>query len=149
MARKKGATKEKGRSLIWLQGLACGAAAAVAPRQSAMIAVLLAPAVVALILDRLPGRPVGRAVLLCGAAACVGPVMVVWQLGNAAGFALLADPGFFGSTWVACAGGWLLTQILPFGIRGILEALSLSRAARLRAERERLIRAWGPMVSER
>jgi len=96
-----------------------------------------------LVLDRLPGRPVGRAVLLCGAAACVGPLMTSWQVGSGAGFALLSDPGIFGPAWAACAGGWLLTQLLPIGIRGLLEAASLSRSAWLRSERERLLREWG------
>jgi hypothetical protein len=44
---------------------------------------------------------------------------------------------------VACAAGWLASQLLPVGIRAILEAASLTRTARLRAERERLSKAWG------
>ena len=144
MARKaKMATaKEKGRSLIWIQGLACGACAAVAPAASGMLLVLLAPAIPALLLDKAPGRPVGRAVLLCGSATCVGPLMTLWHMGGG-GFALLTDPGVYGQAWAACAGGWLASQLLPLGIRAILEAVSLTRTARLRAERERLSKAWG------
>lgn len=143
MARKQAVAKEKGRGIIWIQGLACGACAAVAPMASAMLVVLLAPAIVAVLVDRQPGRPVGRAVLLCGSAACVGPQMTFWQMGGSAGFALLSDPAVYGPAWSACAAGWLLTQLLPIGIRGVLEATSLSRSARLRAERERLVRDWG------
>ncbi len=142
MARGKSATKEKGRGLVWGQGLACGACVAVAPIPCTMIAVLLAPAIFVLLKDRLPGRPVGRAMLLCGSAACVSPIVTLWQMGGEAGFALLSDPGVFGPAWAACAGGWLLTQLLPVLMRGIMESASLSRAARLRAERERLLRAW-------
>ena len=143
MARKNADPKQKGRGIVWIMGLACGACAAVAPAASAMLVVLLAPAVVALLLDRQKGKPVGRAVLLCGSVACVGPMMTFWQMGSGAGIALLSDPGVYGSAWAACAGGWLATQVLPIGIRGVLEAASLSRAARLRAERERLLRDWG------
>ncbi len=143
MARKAGVAKEKSRGLVWMQGLACGACVAVAPAACGLLAVLLAPAVLVLLFERTPGRPVARAVLLCGSAACVGPLMTVWQAGSGTASALLTDPGVFGSAWAACAGGWLLSQLLPIGIRGILEAASLSRKAQLRAERERLAKAWG------
>ena len=150
MARKAPAPKEKapkekagGRGIVWIQGLACGACAAVAPTASAMLAVLLAPAIVALLLDRQKGKPVGRAVLLCGSVACVGPMTTFWHMGGGVGFALLGDPGVYGPAWAACAGGWLATQLMPIGIRGILEAASLSRTARLRGERERLLQDWG------
>jgi len=142
MARAKSAAKEKGRGLVWVQGLACGACAAVAPIPCATIAVLLAPAIVMAVRDRSPGRPVGRAMLLCGSAACVSPLVTLWQMGSDAGLALLSDPGVIGPAWAACAGGWLLTQLLPAVVLGIMEAASLARATRLRAERERLISAW-------
>lgn len=143
MARKSGVAKEKGRGIVWMQGLACGACIAVAPAACALLAGLLAPAILVLLFERTPGRPVARAVLLCGAAACVGPLMTSWQIGPSTGLALLSDPGVFGTAWAACAAGWLLSQLLPIGVRGILEAASLSRSARLRAERDRLLKAWG------
>ncbi len=142
MARGKTIAKAKGRGLVWVQGLACGACVAVAPIPCATIAVLLAPAIVMLVRDRSPGRPVGRAMLLCGSAACVSPIATLSQMGSDSGFALLSDPGVFGPAWAACAGGWLLTQILPIAMRGVMESASLARAARLRAERARLLTAW-------
>ena len=142
MAHEKAAAKDKGRGIVWAQGLACGACVAIAPAACGLLAVLLAPAIVALLLDRTPGRPVARGMLLCGAAACVGPVMTLWQVGGTSG-ALLSDPATFGSAWAACTGGWLLTQLLPIGLRGILEAASLARTATLRAERAKLVQAWG------
>jgi len=143
MARKPKpvAAKGNGRSLVWVQILACGACAAIAPEASGMLAVLLAPAIVALLLDKAPGRPVGRAVLLSGSAACVGPLVTAWHTGG--GFALLTDPGVYGPAWTACAGGWLASQLLPVGIRAIMEAASLTRTARLRTERGRLSEVWG------
>jgi hypothetical protein len=107
-----------------------------------MIAFLLAPAIVMLLRDRSPGRPVGRSMLLCGSAACVSPIVTLWQVGGDAGVALLSDPAVCAPAWAACAGGWLLTQLLPILLRGIMESASLARAARLRAERERLLKAW-------
>ena len=143
MARKPDTPKVEGRGLVWMQGLACGACVAVAPAACALLATLLAPAIAMLLIDRTPGRPVARAVLLCGAAPCVEPLIMLWRTDSGSGFATLGDPVVFGPAWAASAGGWLLAQLLPIGIRGILEAASLSQAARLRAERERLVKAWG------
>ena len=126
-----------------MQGLACGACVAVAPAACGFLAALLAPAILALLVERTPGRPVARGVLLCGAAASVGPLMTVWHMGMGTGYAILSDPGVLGAAWGACAGGWVMSQLLPIGIRGVLEATSLSRAAALRAEREKLLKAWG------
>ena len=39
--------------------------------------------------------------------------------------------------------GWLLAEAMPIAVRAALEALSITRAARLRAERARLVEAWG------
>jgi hypothetical protein len=143
MARKPAGTRDSTRGVVWMQGLACGACAAIAPAACWMLVVLLAPTIGALVLDRAPGRPVARAVLLCGAPACVNPLIALWQAGTDTGLALLSDTGVLGVAWAAGASGWLLSQLLPIGIRGILEAASLTRTARLRAERERLLKAWG------
>ncbi len=140
------APKGKGNIAIWLQGLACGTCVALAPGPSMLVGVLLAPAIAMLMVDRTPGRPAARAVLLCGAAASVGPLTMLWRMGGANtgnSLAMLSDPAVFSGPWAACAAGWLLTQMLPIGIRVVLEATSLSRAARLRAERERLAAEWG------
>jgi len=145
-APKQTASKSKGSTLVWLQGLACGGCIALAPGPSTLVCVLLAPAIVMLLVDRSPGRPSARAVLLCGAAASVGPSMALWRMSGANignSFAMLSDPAVVSPAWAACAAGWLLTQILPIGIRVVLEASSLSRAARLRAERARLAEEWG------
>jgi hypothetical protein len=37
----------------------------------------------------------------------------------------------------------LLAEITPLAVRAVLEALSTTRASRLRTEREQLIEAWG------
>jgi hypothetical protein len=125
-----------------MQVLACGLCATLAPAASLVLAVLLVPAIVAFVLDREPGRPVARAVLLCGAPACVNPLVALWQTGADTGFALLGDAAMVGVAWAAGAGGWLLSELLPIGIRGVLDAASVTRTARLRAERERLLQAW-------
>jgi len=50
--------------------------------------------------------------------------------------------------WTATAAGWLLAQILPIVVRAVLEALSIARSVRLRAERARLLSDWGLDTSD-
>jgi hypothetical protein len=58
--------------------------------------------------------------------------------------ALLGNLQTVGIAWSAGAGGWLLAEVTPIAVRAALEGLSIARAARLRAERAKLIEAWGP-----
>ena len=134
-----------GRSTVWLSGLACGGLAAIAPGIALLAVGLLAPGLVAAKLDREPGRPVGRTVLTCGLAGCVHPTIALWNLGQSfeTAMAILADPATLGLAWSAAAAGWLMTQVLPLGVRAALEASAIARAARLRLLRERIAEAWG------
>ncbi len=132
-------------SLVWLQGLACGAVVALATGSALLLGVLLGPGLLALVLDREPGRPVARSVLLCGLAACVQPLYALWSNGQgvATAVALLGDLQVVGTAWSAAAAGWLLAELAPLASRLVLEVLAQSRAASLRAEREALEKAWG------
>ena len=56
---------------------------------------------------------------------------------------ILANLRVPGTAWSAAAAGWLLAETAPIGVRAVLEALTLSRAARLRATRARLVQEWG------
>ena len=133
------------RSVVWLSGLACGVLAAVVPGIAIVAAGLLAPGLVALRLDRDPGRPLARTVLTCGLAGCVHPVITLWNTGQsfATAIAIVTDPAIVGIAWSAAAAGWLLTQIAPLMVRVALEAVALGRSTRLRAERARIAEAWG------
>ena len=139
------AKSEGNRSVVWLSGLACGALAAIAPGTIVVAAALLAPGLLALKLDREPGRPAARTVLTCGLAACVQPVVTLWNAGHSvdAAWAIASDPWVCGVAWAAAGAGWLLIQIAPPGVRMVLEAGALTRAARLRAMRARVAEAWG------
>ena len=135
----------RSQSLVWLQGLLCGALATLATPTALLLAVLLAPALVALAIERVPGRPVARSVALCSLAGCGEPVRTVWAAGHtlATAGALLADLQTVGIAWTAGASGWLLAELSPIGVRAVLEALSRTRAAKLRAARARLVDEWG------
>ena len=133
------------RSVVWLSGLASGVLAAIAPGVAMLVAGLLAPGIVALRLDRESGRPTARTVLTCGLAGCVHPMIALWNTGQSFGaaIAIVTDPAIIGIAWSAAAAGWLMTQFLPLIVRAILEATTLARAAQLRAERARIVEAWG------
>jgi hypothetical protein len=149
----KAATKQKdagappagGQKVIWLSGLACGVLVAIAPGVATVAAGLLAPGIVALKLDREPGRAVARTVLTCGLAGCVQPVMTLWSMGQSfdTALAILADPGAIAAAWSLAAVGWLMTQIAPLIVKAALEAAALARTTRLRTMRGRIAEEWG------
>jgi hypothetical protein len=137
--------RQRQHSLIWSQGLLCGALATLATPTALLLGVLLAPAIAAALFDREPGRPRARSIALCGMAASVEPLRTLWTSGHSLAIAgTLADNlQVVGTAWSAAAGGWLLAEIMPLAVRAALEALSIARTSRLQAERARLIEAWG------
>jgi hypothetical protein len=144
-AAREGAAKAGGRSLVWLQGLMCGALAAFAPGTATLFGILLGPAIVALLLDRAPGRPAARAMLLFGLSGSVFPAMALWNAGNGvdAAFAVATDPHTLAIAWSAAGAGWLLAELLPIAVRLALDSASLARQVRLRAMRNRCAAEWG------
>src|SRR5665213_4598455 len=103
----KGKPAGNNRSVVWLSGLACGVLAAIAPGVATVAAGLLMPGLVALRLDQEPGRPVARAVLTCGLAGCVRPVIMLWNMGQSFDTALVivTDPLTIEIAWSAAAAG--------------------------------------------
>jgi hypothetical protein len=151
MARHKAAptpgTKPQPRqhSLVWLQGLLCGAMATLATPTALLMAVLLGPALLAILLDHEPGRPRARSIALCSMAASIDPLRTLWTVGHtiATAMALLSNIRVVGLAWSAAAVGWLLAEIIPIGVRATLEGASVARASRLKAERAKLVETWG------
>jgi hypothetical protein len=139
------AARPRHRSLIWLQGLACGAMVTLATPTALLLGVLLGPALVAVALDHEPGRPRARSIALCGMAAAVEPLRTLWMTSHSMEQAthLLGDLRVVGTAWTAAAAGWLLAEVMPIAVRAVLETLGIARTARLRAERARLVETWG------
>ncbi len=133
------------RSLLWLQGLLCGGLVTLAMPTALLLAVLFGPAVVAAVLDRQPGRPIARCVALVSLSAITGPITLLWAGGQtmAAALVLATDPDAVGWAWGAAAAGWLLAELLPVGVRILVEVASRSRATALAAARKRLEVEWG------
>jgi hypothetical protein len=132
-------------SMVWLQGLLCGAMATLATPTALLLGVLLGPALLAVLLDHEPGRPRARSIALCSMAAAIDPLRTLWTAGHniAIATALLSNVRVVGMAWSAAAAGWLLAEIIPIGVRAALEGVSVARASRLNAERAKLVETWG------
>ncbi len=145
MAKNTSQPRQRQRSLTWLQGLLCGALATLATPTALLLVVLLAPALVAVVLDQEPGRPRARSIALFGMAASVAPLRTLWTSGHtlATATTLLGNLDVVGTAWSAAAAGWLLAELMPLAARAVLEALTIARRVRLEAERARLAEAWG------
>jgi hypothetical protein len=148
MAKKKAApgkpATSRQHSLVWLQGLLCGAMAALATPTALLLGVLLGPALLAVVFDREPGRPHARSIALCSMAGSVDPLRTLWTVGHsmATATSLVSNVQVVGTAWSAAAAGWLLAEVTPIAVRAALEGLSIARAAHLRAERAKLLEAW-------
>jgi hypothetical protein len=108
-----------------------------APSLAIMLTFLLAPGLIALVLDRSPGRAVARGVLLFGLAAAVGPAKTLWEGGLAMPTAiqLMTDPLIFGTAWAAAAVGWLVGEVAPIVVEMVLTSSRKVRILKLEAAR--------------
>lgn len=131
-------------SWVWLQGLVCGAVVTMATPTALLVGVLLAPAVLAFVLDRAPGRAVARPVILLGLATSVHPLLLLWRSGHGmeAATGLATDPAVIVLAWAAQAAGWLLVELLPVAIGLVMQGGASARAARLRGVRRTYEEDW-------
>jgi hypothetical protein len=144
--KAKAKSKPSGpRSYVWLQGLICGALITLAPSLAMLLAFLLAPGLVATLIDHSPGRTVSRGVMLFGLAASVGPAKTLWEGGLATPLAvqLMTDPLNFGTAWAAAAAGWMVAEVAPIVIEMALTSARKLRATRLEETRAKFAQEWG------
>lgn len=129
----------------WLTGLACGIVLTLATPAALLAGVLCLPSLLAAILDREPGRPMARAVLLFGAVMTIPALAALWHAGRGwdASLALLSAPDRLAAAWAVQAGGWLLGETIPLVTRLCLDGAARAQSARLRARRARYEAEWG------
>ncbi len=123
-------------SLVWVQGMVCGALLAFATPTALMLGVLLAPALACFAGERTQAGTMTRGVALCCGAASIGPVWHLWHGGNRMGTALelLSDPLCLVLAWGAGACAWALCQVLPVVMRTTWEMRVAARAKAIAAE---------------
>ena len=129
----------------WLQGLGCGLLLTLATPTALLAGVLLTPALVAYALDRAPGRPVARPLLLIGLAGAARPLASLWWMGNhmATALDLLGDTTIVAAAWGAQATLWLAIELGPLLATLVAEAVVAAQAARLRSTRRDYEEQWG------
>ena len=132
--------------MVWLQGLLCGAMVTLATPTALLLGVLLGPALLAIAAGSRTGttaRTQHRAVQHGGGGRSAADAVDGRPQHGRRRPHCWAICRSSATAWSAAAGGWLLAEVMPIAVRAALEALSIARAARLRAERSKLVEAWG------
>jgi hypothetical protein len=131
--------------IVLLLALAGGALIALSPDIALPLLVLLLPGLLALVLDRSPGCGVARAILLFQGAACIHPVMSAWYRcsGIDGCMSYLAGWQSIVPAWLAAAVAWVLTQVLPIGLKILDDYRMRHRSAILVERRKALVEEWG------
>jgi len=144
-ARSQTTPHTRTTSLIWLQGLLCGALVTLATPVAVVLVMLLLPVIGAVMLDRLPGKPRARTAFLFAASCCVSPVRALWAGGGdlATATGIATDANVIGWAWLAAGAGWALAELAPLGMRSALKIWEGIQKNRLIAQRDRLREEWG------
>jgi hypothetical protein len=130
---------------VLLLALAGGVLVAMSPDIALPLTILLLPGLLALVLDRSPGCGVARAILLFQGAACIHPVMSAWY--SCAG--IDGCMGYLGEwqsilpVWLAAGVAWILTQIVPLGLKLLDDYRLRHRSQHLIERRKALVEEWG------
>ena len=142
-------TAPRRRSWLWLQGLVCGAALSLATAPVILLAVLLAPGLVAFGIDQRLGKPAATAMLLLGLAASFTPLRIMWESGHTmtASLEVITDPARTGLAWLCAGAGWLMEETAHIIAIQYSALEARRRIAALRAERALLVEEWGPIGS--
>jgi hypothetical protein len=132
-------------SMLWLQGMVCGAVLAFATPAALLGGTLMAPALIALLADRDPSRPVFRAVALFGGAVSLTPLWHLCLSGDSMTTALdiLSDPAMVAFAWLASAFGWALCEVLPVLMENGSRFAEAARVSAWKAELKRIEEEWG------
>ena len=131
-------------SLVWIQGLACGALLTFAMPTALLLAVLLAPSIICFLADTAPQRGVLRAVTLSCAAASFSPVWHLWQQAGRldAAVASLSDLTTLMLAWGAGASAWALCQVIPVVLRTAWDMREATKARIMQSEIDQLVEEW-------
>jgi hypothetical protein len=138
-------SRAAGGLIVLLLGLTGGGLIALAPDIAVPAGILLAPGLFAFMFDPTPGHALARAMLLFQAAAALRPLEEAWFRceGLHACMDTLAHPRQVLTVWTMAALAWLLTQILPVGLKLLSDYRVRTRRSMLEARRDKLAAEWG------
>ncbi len=128
----------------WVLGLGTGVCLALMPGAVVLGAILLAPAVVAMMIDESAGKSASKPILLCGIATAVAPGYLLWTIGPeiVSAVSIATNPRQLALSWSLQGVAWLSAEVLPAIIRASLNAASSARIAVLRRARARIETEW-------
>ena len=131
-------------SVIWVQGLACGALLTFAAPTALLLIILFAPAFVCMLAETTARSGLTRAVGLGCAAASLGPVWRLWMAGDRMDQALatLSNSTTVALAWGAGACAWALCQILPVILARAWDAREAARTRSIQAEIDDHLATW-------
>jgi hypothetical protein len=134
-----------GALILLLLGIGCGGLVAMSPDIAMPLMVLLLPGLIFLLVDHSPGWGVARAILLFQAAACVNPVSSAWYACSGVDncMAILATPQTVLEVWLAGCLAWLISQLLPIGLKLLNDMRLQHYRTALEARRLALRTEWG------
>jgi hypothetical protein len=131
--------------LFLLLALGAGALIALASDLAIPVVILLLPGLVTLLLDRSAGLTLARAVLVFQAIAAVGPVHQAYYAcsGLHACLTQVCRPMTVVTVWLAAAGAWALSEMVPIGLHMLDDVRLRARRAELLRQRTTLVAEWG------
>ncbi len=137
-------TRRAPRSWLWLQGATAGGVVVTAPGTAVLIGVLLAPAIAYTLFETAPNRPTSRTMFVYGSGATFLPIKSLWEHGNGLeeALGLMSDLSIPLMAWMACAGGWMLSECLQLTTSFALKAANRRRLTILQREQDQLIAEW-------
>ncbi len=143
-AAQPGVRQRRGGSMMWVQGLACGALLTFATPTALLLTILLAPAILCLLAN--PGCE--RGLLRAVASSCIaGSLAPLWHLWVGGGHMddvalVLASPATLCIAWGGGAAAWSLCQILPVIVQAAWDGREANRTNAIQAELEGLGQEW-------
>jgi hypothetical protein len=109
------------------------------------VLLLLLPGLVTLLIDRSPGLQLARAMLVFQTIVAVGPVHRAYYdcSGLHACLARVCQPTTVLMVWLAAAGAWTLSEMVPIGLHMLDDMRLRDRRADLLKQRADLTAEWG------
>ncbi len=131
--------------LFLVLALCVGALMALASDLAIPVVVLMLPGLVTLLLDRSPGLTLARAMLVFQGIVAVGPVHQAYYAcsGLHACLERVCRPMTVVIVWLAAAGAWALSEMVPIGLHMLNDVRLRARRAELQKQRADLVAEWG------
>ena len=125
--------------------LSVGVLMALASDLAIPVLVLLLPGLVTLLLDRSPGMTLARAMLVFQGIVVVGAVHQAYYAcsGLQQCLARICQPMTVVTAWLAAAGAWALSEMVPIGLHMLDDVRLRARRADLQKQRADLVAEWG------